>query len=168
MPIPTLAKPTGLQARDLYSMLISVPSAISSAGVITWTTGTEMAIASTGTGTWKAWELGRNPQMVSVMAGDMIVQNNQPEYVDWNVTIRELMLPTAQGVLEAAASFDYVRFDLIYGLRGNATGRRRIVGVGAGSNLREQQQLGENLIALDLVPIGWDLWFGAASGTPPI
>lgn len=161
-----LTKFQALQAKDLFSFLISVPSSVTTGGVITWGSGTELAIASTGTGDWKAVEWDVTPNDVMLMPGDGAVENNQTEYESFNLVIRQLKIKHYLTTLETMAfANDFFRVDVVYGV---GTTKQRFVFVGKRGPLRETLQQGENLAELTLKPMAYAPWFGASSGTPPI
>lgn len=159
----------GVQARDLVSAVISIPTSITAAGVITWTAGSELAIAGAGSGTWKALEFSADPTQALFMPGDAGVANYQIEYDDFNFTIREVLLSHATSVLQAAMfAADYIRGDFVYGPRGFTTNRQRIVVVGNRGSYRQTLQQGENLGELTCRPLGSTIWMGPAASSPPI
>ncbi len=164
-----LTIPRFLQARDLLSALIA-PGNLNSTGAVDWSTAIEMSVRSTGTGTWKAFELNGNPALERFMPSDLGVANYQNEYEDFDFTIREITPVNGMGTLTLiATTADFVRVDYVYRPRNLSSGAGvRLVAVGARGTLRNSFTAGENTQELGIKPIGYGVWVGVSTASPPI
>jgi hypothetical protein len=164
-----LTIPRFLQARDLLSALVA-PGNLDASGAIVWGTAIEMAVKAAGTGTWKAFEFNGNPSLERFVPSDLGVANYQNEYEDFDFTIREITPPNGTGTLTLiATTADFVRVDYIYRPRNVGTGAgTRLVAVGARGNLRNGFSQGENTQELGIKPVGFGVWVGLSTSTPPI
>lgn len=164
-----LTIPRYLQARDLLSALIA-PGNLNSSGEIAWTTAVEMAIKSSGTGTWKAFDFNGNPNLVNFTPSDMGFANYQIEFEDFDFTIREITPVNGMGTLTLlATTADFVRVDYIYRARNLSSGAGvRLVAVGSRGPLRNSFSQGENIQEMTIKPVSYGLWVGASTSTPPI
>lgn len=164
-----LTIPRYLQARDLLSALVA-PGNLNSSGAIVWGTAVEMAVKAAGTGTWKAFELSGNPTLERFTPSDMGVANYQNEYEDYDFTIREITPVNGMGTLTLiSTTADFVRVDYIYRPRNLSSGAGvRLVATGARGPLRNGYSQGENTQELTIKPVGYGVWVGASTDTPPI
>lgn len=165
----SLAIPRFLQARDLIGAAVQ-GGTLNTSNAIDWGTAVEISLrGSGGLGTIKAYELSSNPSMATFMSSDMVVANNQVEYEDWELTVREIMPNDSMGALRQMALFDYVRVSFAYRPRHWTTGAgARIIAVGARGQYQTGLAVGENVQSLVLKPIGWAIWTGLTTDTPPI
>ena len=161
-----LVIPRYLQARDLLSASVSTGTMTTT---ITWATATELSLAGTGTGTWKAFEFTGNPQLAQFMPSDASVANYQNEFDDWEFTAREITPANGSGTFTAAwTTKDYFRFDYVYRPREIGTGAgTRLVVVGIRSTLKVPLSTGENVQEVTIRPIGWPVYVGLSTATPP-
>jgi hypothetical protein len=164
-----LTIPRFLQARDLLSALVA-PGNLNASGEIVFGTAIEMAVRATGTGTWKAFEFNGNPALERFTPSDLGVANYQNEYEDFDFTIREITPVNGMGTLTLiATTADFVRVDYIYRPRNLTTGAgTRLVAVGTRGTLRNGYTQGENTQELGIKPVGFGVWVGLSTATPPI
>lgn len=162
-----LVIPRFLQARDLYSF--TVQAGTLGASGITWASATELAIASTGSGTFKAVEVGGNPSLEQFRASDLGAANYQNEYEDWTLTIREIIPTNGAGALGVlAATTDYVRVVAAYRPRYSAGARNVLIAVGTRGTFNTTIQQGENLNVMTIQPIGYGIFIGLSTDVAPI
>lgn len=164
-----LVIPRFLQARDLLSATASAGSLGTTTGTITWGTAVQMAVAGTGSGTWKACEFTGEPNLQLFMPSDLGVANYQNEFEDWTFVVREITPVNGAGVLTAMwAATDYFRFDYVYRARNLSTGAgTRLVVVGARGQLTNPFGPGENVQQVTIRPIGFPVYVGVSTDTPP-
>lgn len=165
-----LTIPRYLQGRDLLTALIS-PGNLNSSGQIAWGSALEISVrGASGSGTWKAFELNGNPNLVNFTPSDMAVASYQNDLEDFDFTVREITPVNGMGTLTLiATTADFVRVDYVYRPRNLSTGAgTRLVAVGARGTLRNSFSQGENTQELSIKPVSYGVWVGVSTDVPPI
>lgn len=163
-----LVIPRFVQARDLLSATVAGGTQ-GSDGTITWGTASELSVRNSGSGTFKAFEFSGDPQHERFMPSDLVVANYQIEFDDWNFTAREITPANGAGVLTTLwTTKDFLRFDYVYRPRNLVSGAGiRLVVVGTRAPIRIPFGAGENVQEVTIKPIGWPVYIGTSTDTPP-
>lgn len=163
-----IAIPSYLQAKDLLTATVT-PGTQGSSG-ITWGTAVELSVAGAGTQTWKAFETTSDPNLEMFRASDQTVANYAIEYDDLTMIIRELIPRNGVGALAAiATAYDFIRVDYVYRPHWLSSGAGiRLVAIGVRGQFRIPYSSGENIQELTVRPVGYGIYVGTSTDSPPI